>query len=224
MRRLDLTPRLVRMGAGLKAARVRILPELGEALGQILVLRTRIPKRLHPRRVRDIATLERVELRVGRRVPSPPRLVRHTSDLEVQRVIDLVEQSGAWVVADDLCIGTREFFSSVDIDKDAVDSIAERYLRRVCCSRTFRERTGSYQDYILDRFGHIGDYIKDYKVDGVVLYIFKYCDPFGFDVPEIKSYIESMGVRVLYLEDEYSMSTIGRLRTRIQAFLELISL
>ncbi len=137
--------------------------------------------------------------------------------------IDLVEQCGAWVVADDLCIGTREFFSSVNTSGAPVDSIAERYLKRVCCSRTYRERTGSYQEYILERFGHIGDYIKDYKVDGVILYIFKYCDPFGFDVPEIKSYIESLGVRVLYLEDEYSMSTIGRLRTRIQAFLELLA-
>jgi benzoyl-CoA reductase/2-hydroxyglutaryl-CoA dehydratase subunit BcrC/BadD/HgdB len=40
----------------------------------------------------------------------------------------------------------------------------------------------------------------------------------------MKSYIESKGVPVLYVEDEYSMSTIGRLRTRVQAFLELISL
>jgi benzoyl-CoA reductase/2-hydroxyglutaryl-CoA dehydratase subunit BcrC/BadD/HgdB len=57
----------------------------------------------------------------------------------------------------------------------------------------------------------------------VVLYIYKYCDPYGFDVPAMKSYIESKGVPALYLEDEYSMSTIGRLRTRIQAFLELIA-
>jgi benzoyl-CoA reductase/2-hydroxyglutaryl-CoA dehydratase subunit BcrC/BadD/HgdB len=64
--------------------------------------------------------------------------------------------------------------------------------------------------------------IDDFKVDGAVLYIYKYCDPFGFEVPQIKSYIEAKGTPVLYLEDEYSMSTIGRLRTRIQAFLELI--
>ena len=38
----------------------------------------------------------------------------------------------------------------------------------------------------------------------------------------MKSYVEALGTPVLYLEDEYSMSTIGRLRTRIQAFLELI--
>jgi len=136
--------------------------------------------------------------------------------------IDLIENSGAWVVADDLCPGAREFFSDVAVTPDPIDGIAERYLRKIYCGRTFRERRGSYQEYLEQRFGHIGRFIRDFKVDGVVLYIYKYCDPFGFEVPAMKSYIESKGTPVLYLEDEYSMSTIGRLRTRIQAFLELL--
>jgi benzoyl-CoA reductase subunit C len=137
--------------------------------------------------------------------------------------IDLIEESGAWVVADDLCPGAREFSADVEVTDDPIDGIAERYLRELKCGRTFRERQGSYEQYLEDRFGHIGSSIKDFGVDGVVLYIYKYCDPFGFDVPAMKSYIESKGAPALYLEDEYSMSTIGRLRTRIQAFLELIA-
>ncbi|MGB6873180.1 MAG: 2-hydroxyacyl-CoA dehydratase family protein [Dehalococcoidia bacterium] len=137
--------------------------------------------------------------------------------------IDLIENSGAWVVADDLCPGAREFFSDVAVTPDPIDGIAERYLRKIYCGRTFRERRGSYQEYLEQRFGHIGRFIGDFKVDGMVLYIYKYCDPFGFEVPAMKSYIESKGIPVLYLEDEYSMSTIGRLRTRIQAFLELLN-
>ena len=69
-----------------------MFPELGEARGQIGRLRARITERLHPRSIGDIATLERIELRKRCRVPPPPRLVRDTSDLQVQRVIDLVEQ------------------------------------------------------------------------------------------------------------------------------------
>ena len=137
--------------------------------------------------------------------------------------IELIEDSGAWVVADDLCPGAREFFSDVAVTPDPIDGIAERYLRKIYCGRTFRERSGSYQEYLEQRFGHIGRFIRDFKVNGMVLYIYKYCDPFGFEVPAMKSYIESKGIPVLYLEDEYSMSTIGRLRTRIQAFLELLS-
>ena len=98
----------------------------------------------------------------------------------------------------------------------------ERYLRNINCSRTYRDRKGSYPEYLEARFGHIGRLVKDYNVDGVILYIYKYCDPYGFEVPAMKSYIESLGTSVLYLEDEYSMSTMARLRTRIQAFLEIL--
>jgi len=138
--------------------------------------------------------------------------------------IKLVEDTGANVVVDDLCPGARENLPLVDITEDPIDGIAERYLRKIHCARTYFEQTGTYQEYLEKRFGHIGRAIKDFKVDGVILYIYKYCDPFGFEVPAMKSYIESLGTPVLYLEDEYSMSTIARLRTRIQAFLEMISL
>ena len=56
----------------------------------------------------------------------------------------------------------------------------------------------------------------------MILYVYKYCDPFGFEVPARKSYYGSLNLPVLYLEDEYSAGTIGRLRTRIQAFLEMM--
>lgn len=150
------------------------------------------------------------------------RLMVVGAEVDSIAFIDLIENSGAWVVADDLCPGAREFFPDIPVTADPMDGIAERYLRGIYCSRTFRERSGSYDEYLEQRFGHIGRSVKDYKVDGVVLYIYKYCDPYGFDVPAMKSYIESAGTPVLYLEDEYSMSTIGRLRTRIQAFLELL--
>jgi benzoyl-CoA reductase subunit C len=152
-----------------------------------------------------------------------PRLMVVGAQIDNVAFIDLVEESGAWVVADDLCPGARESLADVNVTADPVDGIAERYLRRIYCGRTYRERQGSYEEYMEERFGHIARAIKDFKVDGVILYIYKYCDPFGFEVPQMKSYIEAKGTPVLYVEDEYSMSTIGRLRTRIQAFLELIS-
>jgi len=152
----------------------------------------------------------------------PARIMVIGAQVDDIAFIKLIEDSGAWVVADDLCPGAREFLSSVDVTTDPVAGLAERYLRKIKCGRTYREMEGNYEEYLEDRFGHIGRMIDDFGVDGVVLYIYKYCDPFGFEVPQIKSYVEAKGTPVLYLEDEYSMSTIGRLRTRIQAFLEML--
>jgi benzoyl-CoA reductase subunit C len=170
--------------------------------------------------------IDSVTKEVKQRKPLPGKTARIMvvgAEVDDVSFIDLIEESGAWVVADDLCPGARESLVDVAVTADPIDGIAERYLRKIKCSRTYREMKGSYENYLEDRFGHIGRAVRDFKVDGVVLYIYKYCDPYGFDVPAMKGYIESAGAPVLYLEDEYSMSTIGRLRTRVQAFLELIA-
>ena len=210
-------------------AKVRELYELrktspplisGTEITKLLVAAISIPVAEATKLISSV--IEEVKQRKAVPAPKSARLMVVGAEVDNVAFINLIEDSGAWVVADDLCPGAREFFADVAVTTDPIDGIAERYLRKIYCGRTFRERKGSYPEYLKQRFGHIGRFIKDFKVDGVVLYIYKYCDPYGFEVPQMKSYIESMGTPVLYLEDEYSMSTIGRLRTRIQAFLELL--
>jgi len=168
------------------------------------------------------SVIDEIRARVGVLPPKLTRMMVVGAQVDDVAFINLIENSGASVVADDLCPGAREYGADVEPSQNPIDGIAERYLRKINCARTYRDKTGNYEEYLEKRFGHIGRAIKDFKVDGVILYLYKYCDPFGFEVPAMKSYIESKGIPVLYLEDEYSMSTIGRLRTRIQALLEMI--
>jgi benzoyl-CoA reductase subunit C len=191
----------------------------GEELTKVLIAAMSLPVE------ESIEMLGEVVAEVkGRSVSAqkPARIMVIGAQVDDIAFIKLIEDTGAWVVADDLCPGAREFLATVDVTADPVAGLAERYLRKIKCGRTYREMKGNYEEYLEDRFGHMGRMIDDFRVDGVVLYIYKYCDPYGFEVPQIKSYIEAKGTPVLYLEDEYSMSTIGRLRTRIQAFLEMI--
>ena len=210
-------------------ARVRELYQLrqpspplisGEELSKVLIAAMSLPVAESIEMLGDV--IEEVKQRGSSLPQKSARIMVIGAQVDNVAFIKLVEDSGAWVVADDLCPGGRESLADVDATDDPINGIAERYLRKIKCGRTYRERQGSHEECLEERFGHMSRFITDYKVDGVVLYIYKYCDPFGFEVPEIKGYIESKGTPVLYLEDEYSMSTIGRLRTRIQAFLELI--
>ena len=210
-------------------AKVRELYELrkaspplisGTEVAKVLIAAVSIPVEESIKMLGDV--IEEVRQRGSVPAQKSARIMVVGAQVDSVAFIELIEDSGAWVVADDLCPGAREFFSDVTVTTDPIDGIAERYLRKVKCGRTYREMEGNYEEYLEDRFGHMSRMIEDFNVDGVVLYIYKYCDPFGFEVPQIKSYIESKGTPVLYLEDEYSMSTIGRLRTRIQAFLELL--
>ena len=138
-------------------------------------------------------------------------------------LIEIIEKAGAQMVMDDISIGSKIYWPDIEVTQNPIDGIAERYLRKIKLPTTYRDTGETYQDKLEERFGHIRQFIKDFRVDGVILFIYKYCDPYGFEVPATKTYIESLGTPVLYLEEEYSTSTFGRLKTRIEAFLEMIA-
>ncbi|UCD08162.1 MAG: 2-hydroxyacyl-CoA dehydratase [Dehalococcoidales bacterium] len=166
--------------------------------------------------------IEEIENRKDTPIKQSYRIMVVGAEVDDTALIDVIEGSGASVVTDDLCPGTREYFPMTEVTAEVIDGIAERYLRGIKCGRTYREVKGTYGESLDDRFGHITRAVDEYGVDGVILYIYMYCDPYGFEVPAMKDYIESNGTPVLYIEDEYSQSTISRLRTRVQAFLEMM--
>ena len=138
-------------------------------------------------------------------------------------IIDAIESTGAHMVMDDLSIGAKMYWGDVDVTPDPVQGIAERYLRKLKIPTTFVGSKDTYPEILEERYGHMKQFINEFQVNGVILFIYKYCDPYGFEVPAMKSYIESTGTPVLYLEDEYSTSTLARTKTRIEAFLEMIA-
>jgi benzoyl-CoA reductase/2-hydroxyglutaryl-CoA dehydratase subunit BcrC/BadD/HgdB len=69
----------------------------------------------------------------------------------------------------------------------------------------------------------VDDAIKRANVDGVVLVHNKFCDVHGVDNVQLRMGLEKQGVPVLQLEKDYgAKADIGRMKTRVQAFLERI--
>jgi len=66
------------------------------------------------------------------------------------------------------------------------------------------------------------DMAKGYDVDGALIIVLKFCDPHLFDAPLLKEALESSGLPVLYLEVEHALSGVAQLRTRMEAFIEMI--
>ena len=156
---------------------------------------------------------------VGKQV----RIMLVGDQIDDAAIAEAIEGTGARLVMDDLSMGSKMYWGDVDPTEDPVQGIAERYLRKLKLPTTFVDSGESYRASLDARFGHLIRHIKEFKVDGVILFVYKYCDPYGFEVPAVKSYIESAGTPVLYLEDEYSLSSLGRVKTRIEAFLEMIA-
>lgn len=172
------------------------------------------------------ALIESVTKEVKQRKPSDgqqKRIMLIGDQIDDVAIIDAIEGTGAQLVMDDLSIGSKMYWQDVDVTADPIQGIAERYLRKLKIPTTYVGDGNTYQENLEARFGHMKKYINEFKVDGAILFIYKYCDPYGFEVPAMKSFIESSGTPVLYLEDEYSTSTLARVKTRIEAFLEMIA-
>ncbi len=167
--------------------------------------------------------LEEIRRRGKSSLKKGPRLFIDGACIDNIELIKLVEEIGGNVVADTICNGARDYFPKTDVGGDPIDALAHRYLDKINCPKTYREnKTGTFEGDIASRFGDIGAYAKEFRVDGAILYLYKYCDPFGFEVPARKAYYKSINVPLLPLEDVYSAGTLSQLRTRIQAFLEMI--
>jgi benzoyl-CoA reductase/2-hydroxyglutaryl-CoA dehydratase subunit BcrC/BadD/HgdB len=135
------------------------------------------------------------------------------SVLENPQILELVEQYGARVVIDDLCTGTRQFWFQVEAGENPLDTLARYYLKRVTCPRMKDAEK---------RFDHVLKLAGDFAVEGVIFYTMKFCDPFLYDIPVLKGRLVEKGTPVLSLEGDYTPGTLGRVKTRIEAFIEML--
>ncbi|MBA7552700.1 hypothetical protein ES705_45270 [subsurface metagenome] len=72
------------------------------------------------------------------------------------------------------------------------------------------------------RFGYLKNYAKEWNVNGVIIQALRYCDVHGYEVPGLKDYLDNISLPNIYLEHDYSEAALAPLRTRVQAFLEVI--
>jgi benzoyl-CoA reductase/2-hydroxyglutaryl-CoA dehydratase subunit BcrC/BadD/HgdB len=68
----------------------------------------------------------------------------------------------------------------------------------------------------------IGDMIKRFKANGVIHYAIQFCTPYMMESYKAKKVVETMKVPFLRIETDYSMEDMGQLKTRIEAFLEMM--
>jgi len=167
--------------------------------------------------------LAKIKQREESPVKKGPRILIDGACIDNIELIRLVEELGGNVVADTICNGARDYFPQTEVGVAPIEALSRRYLDKINCPKTYRDKKAdTFEGDIASRLGDIGAYAKEFKVDGAILYVYKYCDPFGFEVPARKAYYKSINVPLLHLEDVYSSGTVGQLRTRIQAFLEMI--
>jgi bzd-type benzoyl-CoA reductase N subunit len=149
--------------------------------------------------------------------PDPPRggvrLLVSGSVMDNSELLRIVESVGGSVVADDWCTGSRYFWDLVDAGDDPLRAIARRYLDKIPSSFMLNQQ---------DRFAHAIDMAKRFDVEAAIIFVLKFCDTHIFDAPQLTEELKTMGLPVLYLEWEHSLSGLAQLKTRIEAFIEMV--
>jgi benzoyl-CoA reductase/2-hydroxyglutaryl-CoA dehydratase subunit BcrC/BadD/HgdB len=153
------------------------------------------------------AAEERKALSTGRRLLLTGNVINRPDPVAI------IEELGARVVVLDTCIGLRHYETPVEEDAaDPMLALATRYLMRPSCPR---------MEGLEERFEYLEKLAEEAEVDGIVYSCVKFCDPLIYDIPMMSSWFRSAGIPFLFLENDYTWSGSGQLKTRLQAFTEL---
>ena len=143
------------------------------------------------------------------------RLLLAGGELDEPEWVAAVEGQGARIVADSLCLGMRAHQSLVAEDSDdPLDAICRRYFFQVSCARMI----GNFPDRAEALFAEA----ERREVDGVIFQRLKFCDPWGGEAHNLRLRAARRELPLLVIEREYGLVNSGQLRTRVQAFMEMI--
>jgi len=147
-----------------------------------------------------------------------PRILISGSPMAIPnwKLHHIIESAGAVVVCEESCTGTRFFSNLVQPDGDTLEeqlkAIADRYIDIHCACFTPDE----------ERYDDVVRLAKEYKADGVIHYNLQFCHTYANEAVRMEQRLEKEGIPLLRIETDYSDEDTGQLKTRIEAFLEMI--
>ncbi len=148
-----------------------------------------------------------------------PRLLLSGCPLAVPnwKLPGLIESSGAVVVGEESCVGERGWRRQVaaggDTREEMLEAIVERYFMIDCAVFTPN----------LEREQHLREMARRCRADGIVHYGLQFCQPYLIESLPLEKRFRERGVNFLRVETDYSQEDVEQLRTRIEAFVEIVS-
>ena len=125
------------------------------------------------------------------------------------------------LVADELCSSERLLYDPVGVDEwsmnDMLNAIAERYLMASTCP-CFTSKDGNE-----DRVNWLLNKIKEWKIQGVIYYVHRGCMLYAMEYTRVKKVLDHINIPMYYLDTEYTREDVGQMKTRVEAFLEMLS-
>ena len=131
-----------------------------------------------------------------------------------EKILTKIEEAGADIVVYENCSGVREKLGLIDETMDnPIDAIAKKYLNLSCSVMSPNEK----------RFRDLNMLMDEYQVDAVIEIVLQACHTFAVESTKVKKFVtEKKRKPYMYIESDYSMTDVGQVSIRIEAFLEMI--
>lgn len=163
---------------------------------------------LHALRDDLAGSVENVSTAAGRRVILSGGICNHPD------IYAVLESSGAQVIWDDLCSGTRYVEGRIETNIDPLEAIADRYLTRMVCPAKHLDMTSRGENLVR--------LVREQQAAGVIFLFLKFCDPHSFDYPYLKTFLDDAGIPNILLEVEAQLPSEAQLRTRFETFVDML--
>ena len=159
---------------------------------------------------------ERIKRRIGVAPKGARRVLISGSPMAIPnwKLHSIVEGSGAAVVGEESCVGERNFRDLLDENFSTVDEglqkMADRYLEIDCACFTPND----------ERLKNIKSMTQKLHADGVIHYALQFCTPYMMEAYKVEKALGQ--IPFMRMETDYSMEDVGQLKTRVEAFLEMV--
>lgn len=143
------------------------------------------------------------------------------SEIDDPSLTKMLEDCGAFVVADRYCYGSTPGREEIKLNNDepVLDQICRHYMEVSECARYISDEKVQQRRDTAERLA------REFKADGIIYEQMKFCDFWGFE-RALVSHIMSTerGWPVLSIDRPYNARSSGQLRTRFQAFVESLEI
>lgn len=167
-------------------------------------------------------TLEELKTREPEPKPYRARLMVVGSELDDSGYIKLIEDTGAFVCADRFCFGSYPGREEIILNdtEDALTQVCRHYVYSCQCPRMMN------MEKVYGRKEYVSKLAKEYKADGIIYEQVKFCDPWAYERTLGSAMLSGdYGYPVLSVDRPYNISSsLGQMRTRVQAFVESIEI
>jgi benzoyl-CoA reductase/2-hydroxyglutaryl-CoA dehydratase subunit BcrC/BadD/HgdB len=132
------------------------------------------------------------------------------------KVHNIIEKSGAVIVNEESCIGTRYYKDTIATDGANMDQMLEkltdRFMKIDCSCFTPND----------DRIDQVIKEFHESGAQGIIDYCLQFCHTYNIEAVKLRKACEKEGIPFLAIESDYSPEDVGQLQTRIEAFIEQI--